>query len=44
MISGSEFKTGTVDHCGYFTKSFKEDATKTDVLAEKYEQMATDAK
>ncbi len=44
MVSGSKFKTGTIDHCDYVTKSLKEDAVEMNELAAMHEAMATDAK
>jgi len=43
MMSTSKYATGTVNHCEYFAKSFKEDATKAQELATIHEQMAKDA-
>ena len=44
IVSGSKFKTATIDHCDYFTKSLQEDAVKMNELAEMHEAMATGAK
>lgn len=43
MTSSSKFATGTVNHCEYFAKSFKDMATKMQELADMHEQMAKDA-
>jgi hypothetical protein len=43
MTSSSKFEKGTVDHCDYVAKSFKDDAAKVQELADMHEQMAKDA-
>ena len=43
MTSNSKFALSTVDHCEYFTQSFKEMAGKMQELAQMHEQMAKDA-
>jgi hypothetical protein len=42
MTNSDKFIRGTVDHCDYFAKSFKETATKMQELANMHEQMAKD--
>ena len=43
MTSSSKFATGTVNHCEYFSQSFKEMAAKMQELADMHEQMAKEA-
>ena len=43
MTSSSKFATGTVNHCEYFDRSFRDMAAKMQELADMHEQMAKDA-
>lgn len=40
LISSSKWATGTIGHCEYFAKTYKEMAAKMQELAELHEQMA----
>ncbi len=39
----AKYSTTSVNHCDFFSQSFKEDATKMQELADMHEQMAKDA-
>lgn len=43
LISSSKWSTGTISHCEYFAKTFKDAAAKMQELAQLHEQMAQSA-
>jgi len=43
MTSSSKFAMGTVNHCEYFSQSFKEMAAKMQELADMHDKMAKEA-